>query len=114
MAKISSCKEYFDTLDRRFVASAAKGVEAVYQFNLTGDGGGIWHIKVEDGSWTVVEGAHSDPSATITADAANYVKIANGDMNGLRAVMTRKMTVAGNLVLARKMQQMLPTGPISD
>lgn len=114
MGKISSCKEYFDTLDRRFVSSAAKGVSAVYQFNLTGDGGGVWHIDIKDGDWTVVEGAHDDPSSVITADAANYVKIANGDMNGLRAVMTRKMTVSGNLVLARKMQQMLPTGPISD
>ena len=114
MAKIGTCKEYFDTLDKRFVASASKGVDAVYQFNLTGDGGGTWHIVVNDGSWSVVEGAHDDPSSVITADASNYVKIANGDMNGLRAVMTRKMTVSGNLVLARKMQQMLPTGPLSD
>ena len=114
MGKIGSCKEYFDTLDKRFVTSAAKGVDAVYQFNLTGDGGGTWHIDIKDGSWNVVEGAHADPSSVITADAGNYVKIANGDMNGLRAVMTRKMTVSGNLVLARKMQQMLPTGPLSD
>ena len=114
MAKISTCKEYFDTLDRRFVTSAASGVEAVYQFKLTGAGGGDWHLVVKDGSFDVVEGEHEDPSATLTATADNYVKIANGDMNGLRAVMTRKMTVSGNLVLARKMQQMLPTGPIAD
>lgn len=114
MAKISTCQEYFDTLDRRFVTSAAKGVDAVYQFNLTGDGGGTWHLVVKDGGFDVADGAHDDPSAVITADAGNYVKIANGDMNGLRAVMTRKMSVSGNLVLARKMQQMLPTGPISD
>ncbi len=114
MAKIGSCKEYFDTLPKRFVTSAAKGVDAVYQFNLTGDGGGTWHLVISDGALNVVDGAHGDPSAVITADAGNYVKIANGDMNGLRAVMTRKMTVSGNLVLARKMQQMLPTGPIAD
>ena len=35
-----------------------------------------------------------------------------GDINGLRAVMTRKMKVSGNLVMARKMQNMLPTGNI--
>ena len=114
MAKISSCQEYFDTLDRRFVNSAAKGVNAVYQFTLTGDGGGDWHLIVDDGALQVVAGKHPDPSATLTAEAGNYVQIANGDMNGLRAVMTRKMTVSGNLVAARKMQQMLPTGPIAD
>lgn len=113
MARISSCKEYFDTLSRRFVTSAAKGVDAVYQFKLNGPSGGSWHLVVKDGTFTVVAGEHADPSAVITADADDYVKIANGDMNGLRAVMTRKMTVSGNLVLARKMQQMLPTGEIS-
>jgi len=114
MGKISSCKEYFDTLDKRFVNSAASGVNAVYQFSLSGDGGGDWAVVVNDGAMEVVPGAHDSPSATITADAANYVKIANGDMNGLRAVMTGKMKVSGNIVLARKMQQMLPTGPMAD
>ena len=52
--------------------------------------------------------------ATITAEAGNYVKIANAEMNGLRAVMTRKMSVAGNLVLARKMQQIIPPGELAD
>ena len=114
MAKIASCADYFETLDRRFVASAANGVDAVYQFKLTGDGGGDWHVVVADGALRVEPGNHDNPSATLTAGADNYVKIANGDMNGLRAVMTRKMTVGGNLVLARKMQQMFPTGPLAD
>jgi len=114
MGKISSCKEYFDTLDKRFINSAASGVTAVYQFSLTGDGGGDWHCVINDGALEVVSGSHQSPNATITAAADNYVKIANGDMNGLRAVMTGKMKVSGNIVLARKMQQMLPTGPMAD
>ena len=107
---ISSCQEYFDTLDARFVASASKGVDAVYQFELTGDGGGTWHVIVKDGGMTVGEGEHSSPSSTVTAKAEDYVKIANNEMNGLRAVMTRKMRIGGNLVLARKMQAMFPVG----
>jgi putative sterol carrier protein len=107
---IASCQEYFDTLDGRFVASASKGVSAVYQFELTGDGGGIWHVVVSDGSMEVKEGNHPEPSSTVTANAADYVKIANNEMNGLRAVMTRKMKIGGNLVLARKMQNMFPVG----
>lgn len=113
MAKISTCKEYFDTLDQRFVASAAKGVDAVYQFSLSGEGGGDWHCVVKNGGLEVVEGVHAEPSATITAEAGTYVKIANAEMNGLRAVMTRKMSVAGNLVLARKMQQIIPPGELA-
>jgi putative sterol carrier protein len=110
--RISSCQEYFETLDKRFVKDASEGVEAIYQFDLTGDSGGVWHVIIKDSAMAVVEGAHEKPSSTITSKAEDYVKIANGDMNGLRAVMTRKMKVGGNLVMARKMQHMFPTGNI--
>jgi putative sterol carrier protein len=107
---IKTCQEYFDTLHSRFVPSAAKGVSAVYQFTLLGNGGGVWHVVVEDGKMEVHSGAHANPSSTVEADAADYVKIANDEMNGLRAVMTRKMRIGGNLVQARKMQNMFPVG----
>lgn len=110
--RVNNCQEYFDTLDQRFVASAAKGVNAVYQFELSGDGGGTWHVAVNDGAMSVHTGANPSPTAVVTSKAADYVKICNGDMNGLRAVMTRKMKVKGNIVAARKMQNMFPTGNI--
>lgn len=111
-SKISSCKEYFDTLNDRFVSDASKGLNAIYQFELSGDEGGTWHVIVNDGSIEVCEGAHAEPSAVVTSKAPDFVKISNGDINGLRAVMTRKMKIAGNLVLARKMQHMFPSGNI--
>ena len=67
---------------------------------------------VKDGTLQINSGAHEKPSATIISSDENYTKICNGDMNGLRAVMTRKMSVKGNLVIARKMQAMFPTGNI--
>lgn len=106
--RISSCNEYFETLDKRFVPSAAKGVHAVIQFELEGDGGGTWHIDIHDSAMKVVKGSNPNPTATVGANAGDYVKIINGDMSGLRAVMTRKMKVSGNLVLARKMENMFP------
>ncbi len=113
MAKrVSTVQEYFDTLGDRFVADASKGVQAVYQFEISGDGGGTWHVAVDDGSMQVHQGAHDKPSSTVTSKAADYIKICNGDMNGLRAVMTRKMRIGGNIVMARKMQSMFPTGNI--
>ena len=86
----------------------------MFQFEISGDGGGTWHAVVNDGSLDVSEGSHESPTATVTAKASDYIKICNGDMNGLRAVMTGKMKVTGNIVLARKMQKMLPTGPLAD
>lgn len=110
--RITTVKEYFERLGERFVASAAKGVQAIFQFDISGPHGGVWHVVVNDGAMEVCEGKHPKPSATVTATDDDYVQIANGDINGLRAVMTRRMKVAGNLVMARKMQYILPTGNI--
>ena len=110
--RINSVQEYFDTLPTRFVQSASKGINAIFQFEISGDGGGTWHVIVNDGSLDIQQGAHAKPTARIMSKAKDYVKIANGDMNGLRAVMTRKMKIDGNLVIARKMQHMFPTGNI--
>ena len=105
---ISSVQDYFDTLDNRFVSSAAKGVNAIYQFELSGDGGGIWHVVVNDGSYEAIEGAHDSPTTTFTMDAGNYVKMVNGELNGRVAALTRKLKVTGNRVMAFKLQKILP------
>ena len=110
MARVSSVKEYFDTLPSRFVASAAKGVDAVFQFELSGDGGGTYHVVVKDGSMSVNEGAAEKPTATLVMGAENYVKMANGDLNGAMAFMKGQLKVTGNVMLAQKMQAIFPQG----
>ncbi len=107
--QINSVQEYFDTLDKRFVPDASGDVDATYQFTLKGDGGGTWCVAVKDGGMTVSEGAIDAPDSTIEAKCGDWVKIVNGTMSGMRAVMMRKMKVGGNVTLARKMQQMFPT-----
>jgi putative sterol carrier protein len=107
---VSTVKEYFDTLSSRFVPSAAKGVKAIFQFELAGDGGGTYHVTVDDGVMSVAEGASEAPSATLKMSADNYVKMANGELNGAMAFMSGKLKVSGNVMLAQKMQAIFPQG----
>lgn len=110
MARVSSVKEYFDTLSDRFVASAAKGVSATFQFELAGDGGGTYHVVVNDGTMAVHEGASTSPSTTLKMNADNYVKMVNGEINGSMAYMKGQLKVSGNVMLAQKMQSIFPQG----
>lgn len=110
VAPVSSCQEYFEKLDERFVASEAKGMNAVYQYNLTGDGGGNWYVTINDGAMTVTEGQHEKPNVTYTMDAKHYVDMANGDLDGTKAYLTRKLKVKGNIGLAQKLKKILPPG----
>jgi putative sterol carrier protein len=107
---VASVKEYFDTLNQRFVASASKGLNAVFQFELSGDGGGSYNIAVNDGSMEVKEGTAATPSVTIKMSADDYLKLINGQLNGTMAYMKGQMKVTGNLMLAQKMQAVFPVG----
>ena len=110
MAAVTSVKQYFDTLNERFVPSAAKGLNAVFQFELSGDGGGTYNIAVNDGTMEVKEGPAATPSVTIKMSADDYLKLINGQLNGTMAYMKGQMKVTGNLMLAQKMQAVFPVG----
>src|SRR5690242_16874574 len=103
-ATVTSVKNYFDTLNDRFVASASKGVSAVFQYELSGDGGGTYHVTVNDGTMTWTEGASATPTATIKMSAEDYIKMVNGQLSGTMAFMRGKMKVTGNVMVAQKMQ----------
>jgi putative sterol carrier protein len=105
---VSSCTEYFDKIEDRFVADGAKGVSATYMWELTGDGGGTWCAKIADGGITVTQGPAEKPDVTYTMEASAYVKMVNGEINGTKAVMTRVLKVTGSILKAKKMNKFLP------
>ncbi|MCA9614909.1 MAG: SCP2 sterol-binding domain-containing protein [Polyangiales bacterium] len=109
MDKVSSIDEYFARLGERFVASEAKGVNCVIQYDFSGDGSGQFHFAVNDGVLgPVTAGEHASPSVTITMTGANFLLMGNGDLDGAKAYMTRKMKVKGKIPLAQKMKKFLP------
>jgi putative sterol carrier protein len=108
--KVTSVKEYFDTLPQRFQADGAKGVNAIFQFELSGSNGGTFAVSVDDAKLTISEGAHAAPSVTLKMSGDDFVKMSNGDLKGQMAFMTGKMKVSGNIPLAMKMQAIFPPG----
>ena len=105
---IESLSDFFGNLGDHIVEKHLSGVTAVYQFKISGDGGGNWYVDVKDNTFSVTEGLHDSPAVTYEVDAANYLKIINGKMNGRMAVLTRKMKVNGAIPAAMKMQKFLP------
>ena len=100
--KVSSCQEYFERIQERFVADGAKGVDATFLFDLGGEGGGQWTVHIKEGTCTVEEGA------TVIMTADDYVAMANGELDGRKAYFTRKLKVKGSIPVAQKMKNFLP------
>ncbi|NOZ50522.1 MAG: SCP2 sterol-binding domain-containing protein [Chloroflexi bacterium] len=86
-----------------FNPTKAQGVNAVIQYNLTGDGGSQWQSRIADGTCTVEEGEAEDPTLTIIMDASDYADMMAGRLDGMQAFMTGKIKVTGDIMLASRL-----------
>jgi len=108
MAQATSVAEIFQMMPNRFNAQAAQGVNATYQFDLTGDNGGTYHVKIANGACQVEKGPAASANITITMAAQDYIDMINGKLNPQMAFMGGKLKIKGDMSLALKMQQIFP------
>lgn len=88
------------TLEQTFVPERARGARpAIIAIALSGDGGGDWHLRVEDGAARVHAGAAEHAGATIKASATDFLDLLGGGLDGTRAMMTGRLRASGDLRL---------------
>lgn len=108
LARMGSIDEYFATLDRRFVPAAAKGMRAVFQWNLSGVERGAYHAVVDDGAMRLHEGEHAEPTVTIVIPAADYLQMVNGEIDGMKVFISGRGKIRGSIPAAMKMRALFP------
>jgi len=82
-------------------------INSVYQFNISGPGGGTWSVDCTQPGGKVAEGAAASPKCTVTATDADFLAIVNGKLNAQMAFMSGKLRIQGDMGLAMKLQMLL-------
>ena len=100
--------ELFDTMPSRFNAGAASGVTKTLQWNITGDETGVWAFQIVNGEGRLIPGGIEKPDVTFTTSAKDWIAIAEGRLDSMKAFMTGKLKVAGDMMLAMKVPQFFP------
>jgi putative sterol carrier protein len=106
MPRVSSIQEIFSNMSEGFRPDKAEGVDAIFQFDLSGDNGGRYWVKVANKQVEAHEGLHDAPTMTILATADDYLALVNGELNAMQAFMQGKIKVKGDMGLALKLQTM--------
>jgi putative sterol carrier protein len=110
MEKATSIQQVFEAMPTRFNANAASGVDAIFQFDLTGDNGAKYWVKIANQQMEMHEGETANPTITVVATADDYLKMVNGDLSAMSAFMAGKVKVKGNMGLAMKLQSIFGLG----
>src|SRR6185369_2610593 len=73
----STPQQVFDGMRRSFQVDKAKGVNARYQFNLSGPNGGTWFVDVNDGKLQMDRGTIDHPNVTLATTDRDWVALSN-------------------------------------
>jgi putative sterol carrier protein len=102
-------EEFFSNVEKAFKPEAAVDVDAVYQFNISGDGGGEWAATIKDGTCTVKRGIADSPGCTVVTDVETWTGIMDRQLSAMDAFMSGKLRIKGDMALAMKLQSMFLT-----
>ena len=84
----------------------AKEINAVYQFKITGDGGGEWTVDLKSDVPTCTAGLSGSPNCTIEVAHADFQSMLSNPAAGMQLYFQGKLRVTGDPMLATKLQKL--------
>jgi putative sterol carrier protein len=101
-----SVQDVFDNLPNAFQANAAAGVSVVFQFSISGSGGGDWYAAIEDGALTVDAGVHAKPTTTLKMSDEDFLKYVGGRLPAMQAYSSGKLKIEGDLMKSQLVEKL--------
>ncbi|MEH6364758.1 MAG: SCP2 sterol-binding domain-containing protein [Pseudomonas marincola] len=101
-----SVADIINTMQSKFNASAAAGLDLVFQFNI--EDGENYSLIVKDGTCEVQQGDNPDANVTLIMDKETLKGITSGETDGMQAFMSGKLRAEGDMMLAMKLSELFP------
>lgn len=91
----------FSRLPQAFNAAAAAGKDLVFQFHITGSGGGDWSVAVRDGACRVDPGTAEKATTIIKMAEQDFLELITGRLDGMKAFSSGRLKVEGDVMKAQ-------------
>ena len=100
----------FDKMSGTFKAEAAAGVDVIFQFNISGQGGGDWHCMIKDNSCAIESGAHKNPACTLKMADADFLAMMEGTLPAMQAYTSGKLKIEGDIMKSQLLEKLFSFG----
>ena len=105
-AKLTSAAEIFAAMPDAFNPDAAKGVNVVFQYHISGPDGGDWSCTVKDATCTIHQGSHEKPTCTLKIGASDFVDMIGGALPAMQAYTSGKLKIEGDVMKSQLIEKL--------
>jgi NAD(P)-dependent dehydrogenase (short-subunit alcohol dehydrogenase family)/putative sterol carrier protein len=91
-------KGIFAKMPAAFQADKAAGKDVIFQFSISGSGGGDWVVTVKDAACKVEAGKAEKPTTTIKMADSDFMALIAGKLDGMQAYTSGKLKVEGDIM----------------
>ena len=103
-------QEVFDKMTGSFKADAAAGVDVIFQFNISGEGGGDWYCVIKDATCTIDAGVHEKPVCTIKMADEDFLAMMGGKLPPMQAFTSGKLKIQGDVMKSQLLEKLFVIG----
>jgi NAD(P)-dependent dehydrogenase (short-subunit alcohol dehydrogenase family)/putative sterol carrier protein len=96
----------FARMPEAFQADKAAGVEAVFQYRISGAGGGDWQVAIKDRQCRVSPGKADAPTCTLIIAAGDFADMIGGRLDPMQAFTSGKLKIQGDIMKSQLIGQL--------
>ena len=105
-AELTSAAEIFAAMPDAFNPDAAKGVDVVFQYHISGPDGGDWSCTVKDATCTIHQGTHEKPTCILKIGASDFVDMIGGALPAMQAYTSGKLKIEGDVMKSQLIEKL--------
>lgn len=100
--------ETFEAMQSLFNPAAAAGLNKTIQWDISGEEAGKWAFKIVNQTCELIPGGVEKPDMSFHVSDKDWLAIAQGKLDAMNAVMTGKVKITGDMMLAMRVQNLFP------
>lgn len=99
-------KEVFERMGQAFRPEKAAGLDVIFQYRISGSGGGQWYAAIKDAACEVAQGEHPEPTTTIIMSDEDFLALMQGKLNAMQAFTSGKLKIEGDLMKSQLIEKL--------